>query len=115
MQVPTVRRAAYFRLVERSQRGEVRKTPKEYTEKNVNLVWNTTASNLRVAWANSLRWDKLLIYLGEFGLDINGTVQEIRRRCAQFIGSVHKRDIADLLLELQAEHETLTLLFLIKD
>uniref|UniRef100_A0A1B0BSI8 Retrotransposon gag domain-containing protein n=1 Tax=Glossina palpalis gambiensis TaxID=67801 RepID=A0A1B0BSI8_9MUSC len=61
-----------------------------------------------IAWGNSLRRDELQTCLKEFYLDITGTVQEMRRRWAQFINQDHKPEVVTRLLELQTEREALT-------
>uniref|UniRef100_A0A1B0ACR2 Retrotrans_gag domain-containing protein n=1 Tax=Glossina pallidipes TaxID=7398 RepID=A0A1B0ACR2_GLOPL len=65
-------------------------------------------SPLRMTWVNSLRRDELHACLGEFDLDITDTVQEMRRRWAQFINQDHKPEVVTTLLELQTELEALT-------
>uniref|UniRef100_A0A1B0BYQ8 Uncharacterized protein n=1 Tax=Glossina palpalis gambiensis TaxID=67801 RepID=A0A1B0BYQ8_9MUSC len=58
----------------------------------------------RVTWVNFLRRDELQAC---FDLDITGTVQEIRRRWAQFINQDHQPKVVTQLLELQTEVEAL--------
>uniref|UniRef100_A0A1B0BSQ4 Uncharacterized protein n=1 Tax=Glossina palpalis gambiensis TaxID=67801 RepID=A0A1B0BSQ4_9MUSC len=65
-------------------------------------------STLRVTWVNSLRRNDLQACLGEFDLDITGTLQEVRRRWSQFIHQDHKLEVTTRLLELQTELETFT-------
>uniref|UniRef100_A0A1B0ACH6 Uncharacterized protein n=1 Tax=Glossina pallidipes TaxID=7398 RepID=A0A1B0ACH6_GLOPL len=65
-------------------------------------------SPLRVTWVQSLRGDELQTCLGEFDLDITGSVQEIRWRWAQFITEAHKPEVVTRLLELHTELEALT-------
>uniref|UniRef100_A0A1A9UNL1 Uncharacterized protein n=1 Tax=Glossina austeni TaxID=7395 RepID=A0A1A9UNL1_GLOAU len=65
-------------------------------------------SLVRITWVNSLRRGTLQACLGDFDLDITDTVQEKRRRWAQFITQDHKPEVATRLLELQTELEALT-------
>ncbi|KAI9581836.1 hypothetical protein GQX74_010153 [Glossina fuscipes] len=65
------------------QRKEINNTP------NVDVMKST----LRLTWVNFLRRDELQACLGEFDLDIAGTVQEMRRRWAQFINQDHRPDV----------------------
>uniref|UniRef100_A0A1B0ALD4 Uncharacterized protein n=1 Tax=Glossina palpalis gambiensis TaxID=67801 RepID=A0A1B0ALD4_9MUSC len=65
-------------------------------------------SPLRVTWLKSLRRDELQACLGEIDLDISGTVQEMRRRWAQFINQHHKPEVVTRLLELPTELEAFT-------
>uniref|UniRef100_A0A1A9VH05 Uncharacterized protein n=1 Tax=Glossina austeni TaxID=7395 RepID=A0A1A9VH05_GLOAU len=63
---------------------------------------------LRVTWANFLHRDELQACLKEFDFDITRTVQEMRRRWAQFINQDHKPEVVTWLLQLQTELEALT-------
>uniref|UniRef100_A0A1A9V8G0 Uncharacterized protein n=1 Tax=Glossina austeni TaxID=7395 RepID=A0A1A9V8G0_GLOAU len=65
-------------------------------------------SPLRVTWVNSLRRDQLQACLGEFDLDITGTIRKMRRRWAQFINQDHKPEVVTRLLELQIDLKALT-------
>lgn len=61
---------------------------------------------LRTSWVYTLKKDDLINYLKEFGLESSGTVEELRRRMAQFIGSEHTHsDVPQRLLILQAKHD----------
>lgn len=61
---------------------------------------------LRVSWAYSLRKEDLSSYLAEFGCEVGGTVDEQRKRFAQFLAEQHDPNSTRRLLQLQAKHET---------
>lgn len=62
---------------------------------------------LRASWAYSLKRDELVSYLKEFNLDVSGTVEELRKRWAKFLGLDHESEELERLLEIQSEHEIL--------
>ncbi|XP_073831437.1 uncharacterized protein [Musca autumnalis] len=63
------------------------------------------ALELRVSWAYSLRKDDLNKYLKEFGCEVEGTVEEQRKRFAMFLAQLHDPEVTKRLLEIQAVHE----------
>uniref|UniRef100_A0A1A9ZUR6 Uncharacterized protein n=1 Tax=Glossina pallidipes TaxID=7398 RepID=A0A1A9ZUR6_GLOPL len=65
-------------------------------------------STLCVSLVNSLRGDEVQGCLGEFDFDITGSIQEMRRRRAQFINKDRKPEVVARLLELQTKLEALT-------
>lgn len=62
-------------------------------------------SGLRVTWAYSLRKEDLNSYLTEFGCEVEGTVEEQRKRFAMFLVEYHDPECHQRLLQLQAKHE----------
>lgn len=65
-------------------------------------------SALRLSWAYSLRKEELITYLSEYDRDTSGTVEELRRRFAQFLGEEHSPKTLRNLLILQEKHEAAT-------
>lgn len=63
------------------------------------------ATVLRVSWAYSLRKEELCGYLTEFGCESGGTVEEQRKRFAQFLAESHDPERLRRLLQLQSKHE----------
>lgn len=63
------------------------------------------SATIRVGWVYGLRKDDLNKYLAEFGLEVEGTVEEQRRRLAMFLVEKHEPERISRLLELQARHE----------
>lgn len=56
-------------------------------------------------WVYSLRREDLIAYATEFGLTADGTVEELRKRMAEFIkGGEHKPEVEERLEELQQKH-----------
>lgn len=64
------------------------------------------ATVLRVSWAYSLRKEDLNSYLADFGCETGGTVEEQRKRFAQFLAEQHDPECTKRLLQLQNKHES---------
>lgn len=61
---------------------------------------------LKVSWAYTLRKEELTSYLAEFGANTTGSVEDLRKRMAQFLGGEHTPETLKRLLELQAKHDS---------
>lgn len=61
---------------------------------------------LKTTWAYSLKREDLVLYLNEFKLETSGTVEELRKRWAKFIGSEHDDASFKRLMGIQAKYES---------